>query len=73
MKKLLILCVCMGVAGSAQGRRFTGYTGASTAAQEGVERTFRSLPSAEKAREYHRFLTSEPHPAGSERNRELAL
>jgi N-acetylated-alpha-linked acidic dipeptidase len=75
MKKLLVLCVCMGVCvvGAAQSARFAGYTSASTARQAEVEQTFTSLPSPEKAREYHRFLTSEPHPAGSERNHELAL
>jgi len=73
MKKIPVLLLCLSMAAAAQGRRFTGYTSASTAAQEGLERTFRSLPSPERAREYHRFLTSEPHPAGSERNHELAL
>jgi N-acetylated-alpha-linked acidic dipeptidase len=75
MKKIPVLFLCWLLAGAAQGKgqRYAGYTSASTAAQEGLERTFRSLPSPERAREFHRFLTREPHPAGSERNRELAL
>jgi len=73
MKKVLLLCLGVIVAAAAQGPRFTGYTVASTVRQQEIEKTFTSLPSPEKAREYHRFLTSDPHPAGSERNHELAL
>ena len=75
MKRFFALsaCVLIAGAGAAQGQRFTGYTSASTVSQEAVEMTFKALPSPEKARQYHRFLTAEPHPAGSERNRELAL
>jgi N-acetylated-alpha-linked acidic dipeptidase len=75
MKRFFALSVCVLIAGAgaAAGQRFTGYTRASTARQEEAEKTFKSLPSPEQARQYHRFLTAEPHPAGSERNRELAL
>src|SRR2546427_2114514 len=33
---------------------------------------FRSVPSPDRAREWHRYLTAEPHPAASERNNQLA-
>src|SRR5213594_1412641 len=37
-----------------------------------LESKFQSIPSAEKAREWHRTFTAEPHPAASERNNQLA-
>jgi len=49
-----------------------GFRSASLAAEQDVERRFLALPSADRAREYHRFLTSEPHVAGSDRNKALA-
>jgi len=49
-----------------------GFTPASSAAERTLERRFLALPSADRAREYHRFLTQEPHVAGSDRNRALA-
>ena len=51
---------------------FRGYTPAGTVAQRTLEARYASLPSAEDARHHHRFLTSEPHPAGSPRNNALA-
>jgi N-acetylated-alpha-linked acidic dipeptidase len=49
-----------------------GFTAASARAEQELERRFLALPSADRAREYHRFLTSVPHVAGSDRNRALA-
>lgn len=49
-----------------------GFTSTSAAAERDLERRFLALPSADRAREYHRFLTLEPHVAGSDRNRALA-
>jgi N-acetylated-alpha-linked acidic dipeptidase len=49
-----------------------GFTAASGRAEHELERRFLALPSADRAREYHRFLTSVPHVAGSDRNRALA-
>jgi N-acetylated-alpha-linked acidic dipeptidase len=49
-----------------------GYTAASAAKQRQIEKQLVALPSAERAREQHRYFTAEPHPAGSERNNELA-
>jgi len=37
-----------------------------------IERRFNRLLSAKQVRDFHRYLTSEPHPAGSERNNQLA-
>jgi N-acetylated-alpha-linked acidic dipeptidase len=50
-----------------------GYTAASTARQREVESALVALPSPDEARRFHRHLTAEPHPAGSERNNELAF
>src|SRR5437879_1306380 len=41
-------------------------------AEQALEFTFQSIPSSEKAREWHRRFTAEPHPAASERNNQLA-
>ena len=49
-----------------------GFMAASARAEQELERRFLALPSADRAREYHRFLTSVPHVAGSDRNRLLA-
>jgi len=49
-----------------------GFTAAHAAAEHKVEAEFRAIPSPERAREWHRKFTAEPHPAASERNNQLA-
>jgi N-acetylated-alpha-linked acidic dipeptidase len=49
-----------------------GFADARAAAQREFERRFMALPSAARIRDAHRILTDQPHPAGSERDRELA-
>jgi N-acetylated-alpha-linked acidic dipeptidase len=49
-----------------------GFTAASEPGQRELERRFLALPSADRARDYHRYLTDEPHVAGSDRNKHLA-
>ena len=49
-----------------------GFAPSHAAAERELEALFQSLPSADKAREWHRIFTAEPHPAGSVRNNELA-
>jgi N-acetylated-alpha-linked acidic dipeptidase len=56
----------------AQQRDIFGFTAASQASQRELERRFLALPSADRARDFHRYLTDQPHVAGSERNRHLA-
>jgi len=53
-------------------QRMAGFTAAAAKSQAEIETKFKSIPSPEEARKHHRFLTAEPHPAGSERNNELA-
>lgn len=49
-----------------------GFTSPHAAAERQLETEFQAIPSPEKAREWHRTFTAEPHPAASERNNELA-
>ena len=53
-------------------QRMTGFSATGTKSQAEIETKFKSIPSPEEARKHHRFLTAEPHPAGSDRNNELA-
>jgi N-acetylated-alpha-linked acidic dipeptidase len=52
--------------------RMSGFSQAGSKAQREIEAKFKAIPSPEEARKHHRLLTAEPHPAGSERNNELA-
>ena len=49
-----------------------GFTPSDAAAEHQLESRFQSIPSPEKAREWHRVFTAEPHPAASDRNNQLA-
>ena len=61
------------VASAATGqRRISGFSAGASKTQTEIESKFKSIPSPDEARKHHRFFTAEPHPAGSERNNELA-
>src|SRR5690242_6262993 len=49
-----------------------GFSQQHAAAEHLLETDFQAIPSPEKAREWHRVFTAEPHPAASERNNQLA-
>jgi N-acetylated-alpha-linked acidic dipeptidase len=49
-----------------------GFTQEGATIERAAESRFLSLPSAERIRESHRYLTDKPHVAGSERDRVLA-
>ncbi len=49
-----------------------GYRSREADAELRLERQFAAIPSPVELERQHRFLTSEPHPAGSERNNLLA-
>lgn len=49
-----------------------GFTAEHSQSQQKLEERFSAIPSRDEARRHHRFFTAEPHPAGSERNNELA-
>src|SRR5207244_5890703 len=49
-----------------------GFTARASATERSIERRFLALPSPDKARDAHAFLTAEPHMAGTPRDRALA-
>src|SRR5213596_1420191 len=49
-----------------------GFSAPHAATEHQLESKFQSIPSPEKAREWHRTFTAEPHSAASERNTQLA-
>ena len=49
-----------------------GFSVRGAAEEVSVEQQLRSLTSTDQISKFHRYLTSEPHPAGSARNNELA-
>jgi len=49
-----------------------GFTASSAGQEQATEKQFVALASPEQVRTFHRYLTAEPHPAGSMRNNELA-
>ncbi len=57
---------------SARESRLAGFSRAGAERERAIEERFKQLPSTEKLREWHRFLTAEPHAPGSERNNLLA-
>jgi len=71
---LLVPCAvsAQSPANDSQGATILGFSPASAAAEHNLEAAFEALPSTEKAREWHRLFTREPHPAASEENNRLA-
>src|SRR6185437_9818366 len=59
-------------AASAPKTKMLGFTAASAAKEQTVEKEFLPLASTQEIRTFHRYLTAEPHPAGSVRNNDLA-
>ncbi len=57
---------------AALGDSILGFAPAHAADEQRVEALFQTLPSPDRAREWHRIFTTEPHPAASARNNELA-
>ena len=49
-----------------------GFAPARAEWEREFESTLHAIPSAEKTRDWHRHFTAEPHPAGSDRNNDLA-
>jgi hypothetical protein len=66
---IVVLAMALGATGR---QRITGFSDPAAKSQAEIEAVFKSIPSSEEARKHHRFLTAEPHPAGSERNNLLA-
>jgi N-acetylated-alpha-linked acidic dipeptidase len=80
MKRLGRLCVVLaaalldGAAGSSSPRdqAISGFTPASLRGERRAEARFLRMPAASRVRDFHRYLTAEPHVAGSPRNTHLA-
>ena len=49
-----------------------GYSPHAAEEERAIEMKFRALTSTDQIVKFHRYLTAEPHPAGSPRNNELA-
>lgn len=52
--------------------RFRGFTRDGTSKEREIEARFQAIPEAESIGEWHRYLTSQPHPATSARTEEIA-
>jgi N-acetylated-alpha-linked acidic dipeptidase len=50
----------------------TGFSSGAAARENATELRYRANVSADQISKFHRYLTAEPHPAGSPRNNELA-
>jgi N-acetylated-alpha-linked acidic dipeptidase len=59
-------------ANSGDTNSMAGFSVRGAAEEVSVEQQLRSLTSTDQISKFHRYLTSEPHPAGSARNNELA-
>jgi N-acetylated-alpha-linked acidic dipeptidase len=57
---------------AASNSSLTGFTPSEAQQELSAEAELRRLASPTQIGKYHRYLTSEPHPAGSKRNNELA-
>jgi N-acetylated-alpha-linked acidic dipeptidase len=73
---VIVCALVVGVASALPPERsnpkMSGFSPNSAVQETGIEEQFRSLTSTEQISKFHRYLTSEPHPAGSPRNNELA-
>ena len=56
----------------ASNSKMSGFSPSAAAKETEIEQEFRLLTSTDQISKFHRYLTSEPHPAGSPRNNELA-
>ena len=45
--------------------KMVGYSPSAAAGEAAVEAKYRALTSPEQIQKFHRYLTAEPHPAGS--------
>ena len=67
-----ILCLTAVAAQLSHAQAIFGFTAAASAKEAGIEAQFKVIPTPAEARRQLRIFTAEPHPAGSDRNNELA-
>jgi N-acetylated-alpha-linked acidic dipeptidase len=74
LRRLLgVLSICtIAFPSFAQSDPIMGFTPKSTTKQHQLEDRFKALITPEGERAFHRYFTSEPHPAGTEQNRKVA-
>lgn len=74
----LVLVVCVGswgnraLAGEEARKSIMGFSPRAADAEKQIEARFQAIPRPERERQWHRYFTSAPHPAGSERTKEIA-
>src|SRR5271163_15971 len=66
------LFLALAVAGAPDLAKISGFSPRAAAQEVITEKSFRESISTPEIIKFHRYLTAEPHPAGSERNNELA-
>ena len=64
--------VALGPCAASKVSKMTGFSVAGSAKEAVIETQLRGMASADSISNFHRYLTAEPHPAGSARNNELA-
>jgi N-acetylated-alpha-linked acidic dipeptidase len=69
---LLALAATLAPAGQEPQKIVVGYSPSAGQQELALEKDYQSLASRDEIQKFHRYLTSEPHPAGSQRNNELA-
>jgi N-acetylated-alpha-linked acidic dipeptidase len=62
----------VGFAQAPQEAAMPGFPARAAAVERAIEQRYRGLTSTDEIMKFHRYLTAEPHPAGSKRNNELA-
>jgi N-acetylated-alpha-linked acidic dipeptidase len=67
-----IVCATAVMAHLSHAQTILGFTAAATAKQAEIETQFKAIPTPAQARRQLRIFTAQPHPAGSDRNNELA-
>jgi N-acetylated-alpha-linked acidic dipeptidase len=73
LRFISVFLMCVAARLTAQTSAMTGYSRERARDERQIEERLRAIPSAEEEKRQHRYFTAEPHPAGSERNHELAL
>jgi N-acetylated-alpha-linked acidic dipeptidase len=66
------LLVALAVAAAPDVAKISGFSPGAAAQEVSTENSFRAAISTPEIIKFHRYLTAEPHPAGSARNNELA-
>ena len=74
---IVLIAICAAspahiVAQTARSVHITGFSSAHAGAEYGLETEFKASISVDQIRDYHRYFTSKPHPAGSRNDYDVA-